>query len=142
MWYMLWPIALIVLSNVFYNIVTKITPSDGNAFLSLTVTYIAAALCAFCMYLLSGDRSGIGMDFAKLNWTSFALGVVVVGLEFGYIHVYRAGWNVNVAPLVANICLACALLVVGFVLFKEAVSMRQILGFAVCVGGLVLLLKK
>lgn len=139
MWYMLWPIALVVLSNVFYNIVTKTTPSDGNAFLSLTVTYFVAALCAFVLYWVSGDRSGLAQDFAKLNWTALALGIVVVGLEFGYIHVYRAGWNVNTAPLVANICLACALLVVGFVVFKETLSLRQILGFAVCVGGLILI---
>lgn len=139
MWYLIWPIALVVLSNVFYNIVTKSTPADGNAFLSLTITYLIAAVCTFIMYLLDKSHQGIVKDFAKLNWTSFALGIIIVGLEFGYIHVYRAGWNVNTAPLVANICLSCVLLVVGFLLFKEKISVRQIIGFVVCVCGLILI---
>ena len=138
MWLLIWPIALVVVSNVFYNIITKSTPSDGNAFLSLTVTYLVAAVCAFALYLTGGDRNGFSQDIHRLNWTALALGVVVVGLEFGYIHVYRAGWNVNTAPLVANICLACALLAVGFFLFHETLSVRQLIGAAVCVGGLIL----
>ncbi|MBQ1412996.1 MAG: hypothetical protein IIY93_07390 [Clostridia bacterium] len=142
MWEMLWPIALVVLANIFYNIVTKSTPSDGNAMLSLTVTYLVGGLCAFGLYWLGKGREGLWQDLGRLNWTSFALGLVVVGLEFGYIHVYRAGWNVNTAPLVANICLACALLFVGFLLFHETLTLRQLLGVAVCVGGLVLVAGK
>lgn len=142
MWEMLWPIALVVLANIFYNIVTKSTPSDGNAMLSLTVTYLVGGLCAFGLYWLGKGREGLWQDLGRLNWTSFALGLVVVGLEFGYIHVYRAGWNVNTAPLVANICLACALLFVGFLLFHETLTLRQLLGVAVCVGGLVLITAK
>lgn len=141
-WYMIWPIVLVVLSNIFYNIITKSTPQDGNAMLSLTITYLVGALCAFTMYLFGGERQGLVRDFMKLNWTSFALGLVVVGLEFGYLHVYRAGWNVNTAPLVANICLACALLFVGLLLFHETLSVRQLAGVAVCVGGLVLITAK
>ena len=32
MWNMLWPLALIVASNCFYNICTKSMPSNANAF--------------------------------------------------------------------------------------------------------------
>jgi uncharacterized membrane protein len=110
--------------------------------LSLTVTYLVGGLCAFGLYWLGKGREGLWQDLGRLNWTSFALGLVVVGLEFGYIHVYRAGWNVNTAPLVANICLACALLFVGFLLFHETLTLRQLLGVAVWVGGLVLVAGK
>jgi len=37
------PIALIVISNVLYNICTKSTPQTANPFLSLFITYIIAA---------------------------------------------------------------------------------------------------
>ena len=138
MWPLLWPIALVVLANIFYNIITKSTPSDSNAMLSLTVTYLVAALCTFALYL-TGTHQGLAADMTKLNWTSFALGISIVGLEFGYIHVYRAGWNVNTAPLVANIALACALLFVGYLFFHETLSLRQLIGAVVCVGGLILI---
>ena len=42
-----WPIALIVVSNIFYNICSKSTPNTLNPFAALTVTYsIEAAVSA------------------------------------------------------------------------------------------------
>ena len=47
---MIWPIALIVISNVFYNICSKETPSAIDPFASLTVTYIIGALVSLVLY--------------------------------------------------------------------------------------------
>ncbi|WP_407424770.1 EamA family transporter [Methanobrevibacter sp.] len=61
------------------------------------------------------------------------------GFEVGYVFVYRAGWQVSNATVVANIGLACVLIVVGYLLYKENVSIRQILGIIVCMIGLILI---
>lgn len=45
--------------------------------------------------------------------------------------------NIN---LFASITLTCVLLIVGFLLYKEALSLRQILGMVVCAVGLILTL--
>ena len=91
------------------------------------------------MYLLQGGHQKFTAELSKLNWTSIALGISVVALEFGYIHVYRAGWTVNTASLVANIALACVLVFVGFFLYKESLPLRQLIGIGVCVFGLFLI---
>ena len=135
----IWPIVMVILANVVYNIATKSTPSDTSAFLSLAVTYLTAALCAILLYLGQGGHQKLSSELSKLNWTSFALGFSVVALEFGYIHVYRAGWTVNRASLVANIALACILVFVGFFLYKESLSIKQIFGIGICIVGLFLL---
>lgn len=139
MWNMIWPVALVVLANVFYNICTKSTPADANAFLSLTITYLVAAGISVLLFL--GDRSAGSLvsELKQLNWTSLVLGICIIGLEFGYICIYRAGWPVSMGSLVANLCLACVLMVVGVLLYKEVVTLRQILGLLVCGVGLVLL---
>lgn len=137
---MIWPVALVVLANVFYNIVTKSTPGDANAFLSLSVTYVSAAVVSFLVYVFTGHRS-IGEEFSKINWTAFALGIVIVGLEVGYIFLYRAGWKLNTGSLVANITLAVALIFVGLVLYKEKISLKQTAGIVLCLAGLVLVTK-
>ena len=77
-------------------------------------------------------------ELKKLNWTSLALGVIIIGLEFGYILAYRAGWDVSRAPLVANCCLAVVLVFVGIFVFRESVTVKQIVGMAVCIAGLVI----
>ena len=75
----------------------------------------------------------------KINWTSVILALAIVGLEVGYVFVYRAGWSVSTASVVANIGLACVLLIVGYFLYRENVSINQIVGILVCMFGLVLI---
>ena len=41
----IWPIALVVLANVFYQICTKSVPQKMYPFASLTVTYLVGPAC-------------------------------------------------------------------------------------------------
>lgn len=138
---MLIPIIIVIVSNCFYHTIAKKTPSDANALLSLTITYGVAAISSFIMFFIGNHGASISDEVKKLNWTSFALGVVIIGLELGYILVYRAGWDVSRAPLIANTCLAVALIFIGFILFKEHITARQIIGIAICIVGLVVVSK-
>ncbi len=141
MWNYLWPIGMVVLANVAYNIITKSTPAQANALFSLTVTYLTAALCAFVLYCFQGGHLKLSEEISRINWTAPLLGASIVALEFGYIYVYRAGWQVNTASLTANIALACILVVVGFLLYKETLTLQQVIGIAVCMFGLFLISK-
>lgn len=69
------------------------------------------------------------------------MGLSIVALELGYLFVYRAGWKVGMGSLVANVGLACVLLVIGFVFFKESFSARQLVGMGICVLGIFLITK-
>ena len=137
MWSMIWPVLLVVCVNVFYHITTKSTPQGVNAFASLAITYAVGAVVSVVMFYLMGSRGLIG-ELAKTNWTAWALGVLVVGLEVGTIFVYRAGWKISVASLVMNVALACVLLIVGMLLYHESISLRQALGILLCFGGICL----
>lgn len=135
-----WPVGMIVITNVFYNISTKSTPEKASAFLSLTVTYLVAAAVSAAAFLITGDRTiSVKEHFASLNWTSWVLGLSIVGLELGYILAFRAGWKVNITSMTANITLAVVLVFVGHFLFKESISLRQIAGIVVCILGLILI---
>lgn len=139
MWDMFYPISIIVISNIIYNICAKSTPDSVNAFASLTVTYLIAASVSFAAFFISSKDKNIFTEFGKTNWTTFALGVVIVGLELGYILAYRNGWPMNTASVTANITLAIALIVIAFVFYKETITIKQIAGIVLCGGGLVLI---
>ncbi len=130
------PIILIVIANVFYNICTKSTPESVNPFLSLMVTYLVAALLTFFLMLANGLNEGIIDAFKRLNWTSFALGIAVVALEFGYITAYRLGWNISIGSVVANILLAIILIPIGLLCYKEILTTNQLIGIFLCLAGL------
>ncbi|MBQ6907973.1 MAG: hypothetical protein IJQ28_06300 [Clostridia bacterium] len=138
---MLFPVVIIVFSNVFYNLATKFTPSQANSFLSLTITYITAAVLSFVSFIITSDTKNLAVEFSKLNWTAYVLGITIIGLELGYILLYRAGWKIGVGSLVANITLACVLLLIGVFCFKENFSIKQLLGMVICVIGLVMITK-
>lgn len=141
MWNMLWPVLVVVGANTIYNISTKSTPANVNAFASLAMTYVMAALSSVVLFFLTSDSKNLLAELAKTNWTAYALGVAIIGLEFGYICIYRAGWKIGVASLVANISLACVLLVVGYFFYKEVITLKQLIGMGVCALGLMLIVK-
>ena len=139
MWNMIWPMLLIVGSNCMYNICTKSMPQGVNPFGALMVTYIVGAVLSAVLFFIGIRHGNAAEEMSKINWTAIVLGIVIVGLEVGYVFLYRAGWNVNNGALTANICLAVALVVIGYLLYKESISPRQIAGIAVCGVGLFLI---
>ena len=135
----IFPIILIVGSNIVYNISQKSTPGKANPFLALLITYlVAAAITGIVLFFHEPDR-GILRSFKELNWTSVLLGFSIVGLEFGYLMAYRAGWNISVGSLVANIALAVALIPVGVLLYNENFELHKLIGAALCICGLIVI---
>lgn len=138
MWNMIWPVLIIVGANTCYHIIAKSTPDGVNAFASLAITYGLGAVLSVVMYYLTGERGFIG-ELGKTNWTAWALGIAVVGLEFGNICLYRAGWKISVGSLISNVTVACVLLVVGVLLYQETITLRHALGILACLIGIYLI---
>ncbi|AHF07107.1 EamA family transporter [Desulfitobacterium metallireducens] len=134
-------ILLIIASNVVYNIVQKSTPAKANPFLTLLITYLTAAVITLIMFLFNRTGKGLLASLKELNWTSIVLGLAIVGLEFGYLLAYRAGWKISVGSLVANIALALILIPIGVLFYKEGFGLNKILGALFCIIGLVLINK-
>lgn len=139
MWKMLWPILTVAASNTVYNICSKSTPKTVNGFASLSITYAVAAVCSVILFYVTGEQKNLAAELGGTNWTAWVLGLAIVGLEFGYLCIYRAGWNISTGHLTASITLACVLLVVGVLFYGEVLTFRKIAGMAVCALGLFLL---
>ena len=136
-----WPIIIVVIANTLYNISAKIVPNEVHSFASLFITYLTATLLSVLLFFITSGDKNIVTEIQKTNWTALALGFSVVALEFGYIYIYRVGWNVSTGSLVANISLAIVLLIIGVFIYKESISVQQIFGIALCIIGLILVTK-
>lgn len=141
MWGYLWPILMVIAANTVYHISSKSTPSNVAPLASLLVTYLTATAGSLILFFVMGENKNLAQELHKVNWSGFVLGLSIVALELGYIYVYRAGWKVSMGSLVANVGLACVLLVVGILFYKESVTLRQIVGMGVCVLGIFLMTK-
>ncbi|MBR2256465.1 MAG: EamA family transporter [Blautia sp.] len=132
-----WPIVLVVLSNTAYQICAKSVPNDMNPFASLSVTYLVGALASMVLYLISGSAGNLIREYGKLNWAPSVLGIVIVGLEAGWIYAYKAGWQVSTGFIVQSAFLAAALLLVGYFLYHESMTWNKVVGVSICLIGIV-----
>lgn len=135
----IWPIGLVVTANIFYQICAKSVPGDMHPLASLTITYLVGAATSAVLYFLLSRGGNIAVEFSRTNWAPFVLGVVVVGLEVGFIYAYKAGWPVSAAPLVQAAVLAVALLFVGYFLYHESLNISKIAGVLICLTGMYLI---
>ena len=135
----LWPIALVVVSNVVYQICAKSVPARINPFASLTVTYIISAIASAVLFFITDKGANLLKEYGKLNWSPFVFGIILVGLEAGWIYAYKAGWQVSTASIMQSSILAVALLFVGFFLYNEALTWNKLVGICVCLVGLIII---
>lgn len=131
-----WPLFLVVASNSLYQICSKSIPADANPFLSVAVTYGVAMVASLVVFFVRGSELSIGGEAAKLNWASALLGVVVIGLELGFLMMYRAGWEVSVGQFVASAIVAVVLVGVGALVYKEPITLSKVAGIVICLAGL------
>ena len=137
---MYWPLILVVLANTFYNIAAKSVPGGASPWAVLASAYLVSSFLSFLAFLVFDENKNFIQSVRKLDWTVFALAASMVGLEAGYIFIYRYGWKISVASLLSNILLAIILLLIGLVAYKERLSVTQFLGVALCVSGCALLI--
>ena len=135
MWF-IWPIALVVLANIVYQICAKSVPKNMDTMASMVITYLVGALCSAIMFWVMNRDASLLQEFSKSNAAPVWLGISVVGLEIGFIYAYKIGWAVSTASIVQSTFLSLALLVVGAVLYNEAITLNKIIGITICLVGL------
>jgi len=133
---MYWPIAVIVISNIFYHICSKQIPESIHPMAFLVITYMIGAAASGLMFLIMKPGGNMLQEFKHINWTALFMGLALVGLEVGCIFMYRVGWNVNTGQLVYSAILTIALVFVGCFLYHEAITASKVLGIVFCLVGL------
>ena len=132
-------ITLAIASSALYHFVAKSTPSNVNFTVSLLVTYAIAFVVTFVGFFFFPVKNSIIAEIQQLNWASIALAIAVVGIEFGFLLTYRAGWNLGIAAVLVNVVASLILVPVAIFVFKDEISWINILGILVCLAGLVML---
>lgn len=135
----IWPIALVVISNTLYQVCAKSVPEGMNPLASLTVTYLIGAAVSCALYYILNRDANLFREIRQTNWAPVVLGVVIVGLEVGFIYAFRAGWQVSITQIVCSAIVTVILIFVGYLLYHEAITWNKIVGIIICLAGLVLI---
>ena len=132
-------ITLAIASSALYHFVAKSTPSNVNFTVSLLVTYAVAFVVTLLGFFFFPATNGVMAEIRQLNWASIGLAIAIVGIEFGFLLTYRAGWNLGIAAVLVNVVASLILVPVAIFVFRDEISWVNVIGMFVCLAGLIML---
>lgn len=129
-------LAVAIVCTVGYHLTLKLTPAGVNPLLSLMLTYaLVTAVFALILVLQPGAFEW-KRELSRLNWTALALAVAIVGLDLGFMFLYRSGYPVSLGALVTQSAAAIVLLAIGVAIFRDQLSAANAAGLVLCLAGL------
>ena len=126
-------LSIVVASGIVYHIAQK---SSGavSPWPMLVVAYGAAFALAIALALTSSDAAR--WHLGRSEWTAGLLvGLAAFGVEAGFFFLYRSGWPLASASVIASASTTAVLAVIGIVVFREHLSAVRALGIMFAAGG-------
>lgn len=137
---MLW-LGVAIAGTVGYHVILKLTPAGANPYLSLSISFAIGAV-VFATTFAVAPGAPLRESISQLNWTAVALGLVVTCLDFGFMMLYRTGFDVSLGQIITQSAGALLLVLLGVAFFAEKLTLANAGGIALCVIGLWLINQK
>jgi drug/metabolite transporter (DMT)-like permease len=135
-------LVIAIVSTFGYHLVIKLTPGSVNPLLSLAVTYATVTLLFSVAAVLVPDGAPLRESLRQVNWTALALAAVIIGLDLGFLLLYRSGFDLSLGQIVTQSAAALLLIGVGVAVFRERLTMANLAGIALCIAGLWLISRR
>jgi len=132
-------ISLAIAASALYHFAQKQIPAGVNPAVSVIVTYVVSLVLCLVLLAVMWPAHGVVSALRDLNWASYVLALSLVGLEVGFLLVYRSGWNLGIAAVLVNVVASLILVPIAILIFHERLSVINIAGILVSLAGLVLL---
>jgi drug/metabolite transporter (DMT)-like permease len=133
------PLGLIVLSNVAYHLGQKAVPRAAHPVVAALAMYAVASVGALVALLLVSPGPTRASAGAVLHWSVALVGLGILGVEIGFLLVYRSGWEISTASLLASVLLTLVLVPIAELAFREPWSVTRLVGLVLALSGLWLL---
>lgn len=133
---MYWPILLIVVSSICYQICAKSSPDFMHPLAVLVIAYAVGAVGCAILYMILNRGGNLLAEIKSSNKIPYLIGICLIGLEVGTIYMYKTGWAVNTGYIVHSSLIAVGLLVAGYFLFHEPITLNKVVGVVICMVGL------
>ena len=135
------PLCLAVGGMLFYHLGQKSIPKGINPFYAMIIAYTAGIIVlAVCALTLPGEKS-FASSLRTSNWAVIVVGVAAACIEVGFLLAYRSGWRISIAAVATNVAVTLLLVPIGIAVFKDHLSLRNVIGLVFCVVGLILVVR-
>jgi len=134
-----WPVILVLVANTIYHISSKAVPGSMDPFAAVFFNYVVAMTASFALWMILGKEHSLTLQLSRVNWAPVVMGLSITAVEISFVFMYKLGWNISIGSTITNIAMAVALAVIGILFYKEAITMHQMIGIALCILGLVVM---
>lgn len=128
-------VAIVILSQVSYQLAQKALPGSVKPFAALAVVYGIATGACLLTALLSGSIPTVREYGAYLSLPILLLSLAVIGIEAGFLVLYRGGGAVSTAYTTASAGTVVGLLLIGALWLREPINARQLFGLTLAALG-------
>jgi drug/metabolite transporter (DMT)-like permease len=133
-------IPLIIIGVVVYSVCQKNIPADFDPLIALATAYFVAFTSCLAILVFSGGPLKDTLFFNGRRWLPIVvLGFSLVMIELGFLYAYRTGWKLSTTSVVAGSFTAIALALIGFLWYKEEITLINAAGIALSTIGVVLM---
>jgi drug/metabolite transporter (DMT)-like permease len=131
--------AMATLGAVGYQFFIKLVPPTANPLVSILGLYLAALILGLALLLIFPVEGSLILHFRQLNWIQFAIAASVMLVNFGYLWMFRSGWDLSTAGLVTGVFINIILVALGVFFFAEQISLINAVGIFFCILGVALI---
>ena len=132
-------IPVAIRSMALHHLSHRLTPRGVEPHISLVLTYsVVVVLTAFPRYFRRAMR-GIVVELRRPKSASALLALSIVGLDIGFLLLYRSGWDIGRAAFLENVAAGLILVPVALLAFKDKLNRINIAGVVTCLDDLVML---
>jgi drug/metabolite transporter (DMT)-like permease len=130
------PLVIVIVSGIVYHLAQKVS-SAAQPWPMLAVAYGAAFAITAVLAVVSHDdaRWNTGRERAA----GLLIGLAALGIEAGFFFIYRSGWPLASASVIANVSVTVILAVVGILVFGERLTAFRGTGIALAAAGAALI---
>jgi len=132
---------LTVMGMLLYHLSQKAVPKEANPLFVIVIAYLVGIAVCLLIALVYPAKKGLLETFKGSNWAVFTLGAAAALIELGFLLAYRTGWKISIAAVATNAAAAIVLIPVGLLVFKDHLSLRNVIGLLFCILGLALVVR-
>jgi multidrug transporter EmrE-like cation transporter len=131
--------AIIIISMIVYQVFQKNIAANIHPVVSVIISYAIALVFSVLLLFVFPLKEDFITEVQKANLASYLVGVAIIGIEIGFLLVYRHGWKIGTAVPFSSSITMVMLTFIGFFFFREHLTPVKIAGILLCMAGIFLL---
>ncbi len=131
--------AIAVLAMVGYQVFIKKIPADVNPLVSVIAIYLVGLIVCVALLPFFLPTNQFIVHAQKIGWPHIIVGFAIVGIEMGFLLMYRSGWTLSTGYIMTSVAVNITLLAIGLLFFSEALSTVNVVGILLCIAGVTMM---